>query len=728
MTGNRVWNLVKIIFLESGITVNKHCLDELIDVRDETDDRLLGISIFEKIKTEPDVNNRKRSLMDDKLQLKTVTNPSVSAKFQKDILDEINWIKQNIHNQIPAPDDCSMWEYTCAVVIITLRRDKWYENKEKTMKRTPYLNLLYQLFYLQQWYRLWYRAGSIFVTDEDSVPILGQCIDFTDNGFPVLQDEDKLAPIKQWGPEKIYRAFNTLMRARLILEQGKPVNLYKPSRISVFMSYCHGLRDRLCMICTMGADGLPEQISKYHKEWFKTVSKNGIWLNSASVQNEYINGSADYAAIGKQIRQFQDSEYKERLKKIQLEENSILLNNTTKQTVKNEDRWKELEGGKEDKLKRLRIDLFQLETKLQLLQEGEGDIEEEDLKEVAVTERAINSIKKQLEKESRLYLLFQEKEKEEIDKQASEFITNLNHHGSDKGPNDTVYVSHPRSSYLEQVGVLASHVYFWLFPSSDLDDTWNNHDPFHATLKDLIRSDICFSFQLMDEQKLLNYIHKEIISHDIIFPEREAFRIQSSPDAIFTALDVCSNQRDDYVNFTEDELKREVQMHTQLPNFPVELPILLSKPPYDKKSWNIICHWWLIQHSPGVVVDRCYFLWDLEEEFSSLNRCDIPYPVMCRVGYDWIVLKGGKYTEVNVLGMLVLNGYWCGVELLDALTCWIILTSEHWKTKDRLEGDVHNLEYTKMSDLFTAAVKTGVDPYGALPPIEEEEEENEVSN
>lgn len=694
-------------------------MTNLIEATEE-DEKLLGVSVFEKAKNDP-LSARKRSLIEDKIQLKAVVDPGVSSKFQDKLLTEIKWIKENMKNQIPAPVECSLWEYSCIIIINTLRRDKWYDNKEATIKRTPYINILYQLFYLQQWYRLWYRGPEYIFTNEENIPIHGQCIDFTDNGFPVLQDEDKMATIEKWGPEKIYRAFNTLMRARLILEHGKVVNLNKTSRISVFMSYCNALRDRLCVICTIGAEGKPEEISRYHKEWFKLVSVNGVLIKNQTI--DYVNTNADYVAIGKQIRQFQDSEYKERLKKIQLEENSTLLNTTSLKPIIQENKWKELEGGKEQKLRMLRAELFQCESKLKLLRDGEGLVEEEDAKEIALMERAIKGINKQLQKEGHLYRLFQEKEREEVAKQANEFVVTLTQEGKNEKSHAT-FMSQARSSYLEQIGVLSNHIYLWLFPSSEINDIWNIHDPFHAGLKDIIRKDICSDFQHMDEAKLLSYIHKEIISRDIIFPEREAYRIQSSPDATFTSLDVCSNQRDDTVNFTEDELGREVQMHTQLPNFPESLPLLLSKPPYDKKSWGIIGHWWLIQKSPGVFVDRCYFLWDIEEEYSSLNRIDIPYPVMSRVGYDWVVMKGGEWAVPNVIGELSLNGYWCGTDFLDALTCWIILTSETWKTKDRQFGNVHNLEYTKLSDLFTIAINSSVDRYGGVTEDFSNEEES----
>lgn len=732
---NRAWEVLKFLFHESGLIINEEALRELIYVYDEKDQQLLGKRTITQHGKKRRMTPVVEAILFSRNKIAATGGRSemsaevLSAHLHR-IQQEIEYLEGMIQDDEEAPEECKVWEHTCTIVCVTLRRDKWYLNKEKTVYRGPYLEILYMVFYLQMMYRLWWRRWFILeAKEEDMVPIWGKLTDFAnfsegggenrynDDSFPVLQDDEVMAPVKRWCPTKIYRAFNVLMRARLL--EGA-VQITKHSTEARFQSYYTALLDRLCEIVLLPVQGTPQEIAPFSPEWFRLYQKDAPPDN--------VSSASSIGATAKRIKIVQDEEMQERKTRADYEGSEMLVVGKPKHV-----RMKEVEEEmtEEKKLLRLQKELIRKRNQLDLLLNPEAAYDDEIYaKEKAEDEEWIERLKEEIKAGEKTLL-----EKQDLIRKINEEMhVKLKEKAADialadyKDRTKSTSISFTRFNYLDQISVLVHHVFCWQYPLTG--DKWNPFESHCYNLKDLLKSKIMTQLKDMEEIRFLNNAQKFIIMRDVTFPEREQYRMLNSADAVFQTTDVVASLRTDAEGVVPDldwgdtkrkrgkvqppngkgggGKKQQKGTASSLPGFPVRDITVFLRPndndnPYYEKAWYYFVWWYLSQlFTSQVDVDRIVFFTDLEEECNCLTRIPFQTPAICRLGCDYIVMRGeGEYFKKNALGYDILNGYWCGRDILDALVCWICLMKGHdWTAIDKMTNVAYDISGSPLVEMY----------------------------
>lgn len=663
---NRAWELLKFFLKMSDVVVSTESLKEIIYVNDETDIALLGRRVTRH------TEQQKRSFIQESLDEESKSeaqghlNWASVALSLKEVEKEISWVKERIASGATPPEECPLWEYTCAVISMTLKKDHWYENAKGTRipkrERRPMRKFMWIIFYLRCWYRLWWRRTAMPAEKNPDTPIWG-CIEenYTFDGERVFSmPKDEKGPIMEWSPIVVVSALEELMMGRLVGH----CKMHDVAVVSLFEDYRAGLLDRVALMICQPVAGIPKTIYPQDERFFRErIGKGGVGRTLAEIEEDGLIGQDDRViSVARKIKEFQQNETTKRRKLMEIEEGerptqaplSVRLAGAKTQNAAAQliSLRKEL-GQKRAHLKLLKRDELEsgealLDFDADLIQRLETDIEDLD-KQIKYDENS-EILKAQLEMEAE-----QEKAKEMSRRKLL-----------------AVSQSECRDLFVEKVSILVDHIYFWQFPCNGF---WSRsfHDR-HLFIKQCLFESIVDSGKWTNELAFLENCQQWIVSFDIIFPERESYRLDY-PEAKFTALDVCSS-------------RRSIEQ-TKLQGFPTENMVELysdKSHPWHSRAWIYIVHHYLVQKYPVLPIDSTIFLFDLEEECCSLNRAALKNPTIGRCAYDWISLKGGGYVTSNEN----LKGVWCGRDILDCLVCWCEMMEEtypnnaDWVVYDRI--------------------------------------------
>jgi hypothetical protein len=565
---DHVWNLLKFLFIESGETVNKEVLKELLGTTTENDERLVGKRDRDTLNI-PDLYHRVLYHDASTTVKKEEISDEVMNTHVRKIRDELHRVRGIMLTE-PAPAACSFWEDTCAVVRITISNDNWYPLEEKTKKRGCFMEIMFILFLLQVHYRYWRRISCIrdkpLDTDTDVGQIWGNCLDFIGNGwFPVLQDEDKLAPIKEWGPVKVLRAMNTLMRGR---QMGK-TDFSTLAACFTFNDYRTALFDRVCEIVIFPLNGSPTELSETRgNTWFR--------LKTTAEMKETINigQQGDIHAIAKDIKKKQLEELEKKQKTLLAQGETIKVT-----AIPKEVRWSKMEKAQEEtRIKDLQRTLFQKQAYLDALKEDSniGDeineydrkLEQELKTDILDIQERLQSIKLENESNERL----------ESSKKLAMALKL-----SEKTTANIQYQSEPKLKFLQELMILYDHIHCWSLNAGV--EKFRAFTDKNIKLKEIFRSEITKTIALTTESSFLSQCQKWIIGRDILFPEREAYRVNYSSSFQFTSLDVCG-------------FRRSLE-ETHFDDFPSDVTQLLQNKenPYYYRAWAYFVWWFLLQIS-----------------------------------------------------------------------------------------------------------------------------------
>jgi hypothetical protein len=677
---NHAWDLLKFLFIEAGETINLRATFDLIQVM-ETNEILLGKN-RQTLKQGASRSHIQRMFLYDKdfTKKRDEIPPQVINVHVRKLRDEIVFVRQQIEANVPAPIDVTIWEYTCFVVRQTILNDNWYELKEKTRNRGFFVQIAFTIFFLEIHYRYWARSFLISKEpapdSQDIPPIWGTCVDFLgDAWFAVLQDEDKLAPVKKWGPMKVYRAMNTLMRQR----QMGQTNITSTAAVFVFSDYRHALFDRLAELILFPIDGKPKELNDSAKgsKWF------GLRSTAELREDINIGHQGDVHAIAREIKKRQNEELRKKQEQLMVQGEEV------KSTIiPKEVRWNiMMQNSDAAQLKDLRVHLFQKQSQLEELRKFSTPSEIDDAylhdKQLAQElERDIADITERLKG----YQDIHEKRLREEMVRKLEGAKSLA--ASSSTANVVFYKSEPKLSFLNEVMLLHDHLMVWQFPIGEKCRCFTSE---HLALKFVFMREIPAKLMLTTEATFLQNCHTWIIGRDITFPEREAYRQSYSDTVNFSTMQVCEFRR-----------SRE---ETKLEDFPIDLTELLQNREnvYYHQAWTYFIWWYLLQVCARMKnIDATIYHWEIEEMCSSLKRVPLRNPVMGRIGADWIVMKGGRWTLDN--GQL--NGIWCGKDPLDALVCWCYLAKESgFVIVDRDTNIEHDLSSSQLQILLDEAAR-----------------------
>lgn len=690
---NRAWELLKFFLKESGVVVSRETLKEIIYVTDETDNVLLGRPIRWQ-------GERKRSFIQQALEVNTIgddhtnLNWATISPYFKAIETEVEWVKEQISRGSTPPDECPLWEYTCAVVALTLKKDNWYENNRGTLNRKkekrPLRKFMWVVFYLRCWYRLWWRRSAMTAEKDPDSPIWGTIEEnYTFDGVRVFSmPREETRPIIEWPPTIVISALEELMMGRLVGH----CQMSDIAAVSLFQDYRAGVLDRVALIVCQPVAGIPKTIYPQDERLFRElISKGKVTTSGTSVEQEEedaLVGQDDRViSVSRKIREFQQNETSKRRKMMEIEDTErpayaplstrladAKLKNATMQLVN------------------LRLTLSQKRTHLKLLKEdelgGEQGLLDDDAKQVERLETDIADLDKQIKFSENAEILKIQLEMETEQQKAKELSMRKLL---------SISQSDCREAFVDKISILVDHVYFWQFPCNGLQS--RSYTARHLHLKQCFFDAMVDSGKWTNEFAFLENCQQWIVSFDIGFPERESYRMDY-PETKFTALDVCSSRR---------SIKQ-----TKLEGFPsnniAELYTNTEHPWYSRARIYIVHHY-LVQKYPILPIDSSIFLFDLEEECCSLNRAELRNPTISRCAYDWISLRGGGYFTSDEH----LKGVWCGRDILDCLICWCEMMEEtypdgaDWIVYDRITAKPYILnksvnEADGICELFRSSI------------------------
>jgi hypothetical protein len=695
---NRAWELLKFLLKASDVVVSKASLKEIIYVTGETDADLLGKPV--------QWNDKKRSRLIQTIenQFKGTGESSLSgaviSESLKKIQNEISWVKTQIRDGLEAPSDCALWEYTCAVVSMTLRKDHWYEKGGSSQMRAgekrPMRKYMWVIFYLRCWYRLWWRKDAI-PAERAETPIWGTVEeDYMLGGERVFSmPANETRPIIEWPPATVVSALETLMMGRLVGH----CKLQEPAVVCLFEDYRAGLLDRVALIVCQPVAGIPKTIYPLDGRFFK--EKIGTSLaggggggatqekTAAETEEEGLLGQDDrIISVARKIREFKENDTAKRRKLMEIEEIekpsqaplSVRLADAKAQNAMMQ-------------LNYLRQELFHKKEYLRILINAEAESDQALLPEDAIEKerllKDITDLENTITRDENVKLLQVQLQIEKEQQKAQEIS---------RRKLIAVSQSECRDLFVEKLSIIVDHIYFWQFPSGGLKIRLFQER--HVFIKQCFFDAIVDSAKWTNELTFLENCQQYIVGFDIIFPERESYRMDY-PEAKFSALDVCSSRRN------IEQTKLEGFPSTNMAELYAD-----KKHPWHSRAWIYIVHHYIVQRYPLIPVDNTIFIFDLEEECCSLNRAELRNPTIGRVAYDWISLRGGAYFTSDD----ILKGVWCGQDILDCLICWCEMmeekypNGEEWMVYDRITAKPYQLtkkgnEMDGVCELFRSSVQ-----------------------
>jgi hypothetical protein len=705
---DRVWCMLKGVFVHSARRVPANTLRELLEVED-ADERVVGK--VGGVGGGRGVGRKNNTLQhrllyenaEQQQRQRREINYGMVSEILGSVAEEMNLIFDFIEGGVLPPTRHLplRYEYNCMIIRNTLMRDDWYECGQKTNPaRGPYVSQLsVALFSLQLVYRLWGRRSLIFDPpageESPSGPVWYNRVDFCDGSFPVLDDEEKLAPLREWGPTKVYRALLTLFQTR----QRGVVNFERPASLTNFDAYREGLLDMVCIQCLLPVPGTPEEISEAHAGgWFRLTTER---IKDAGVVRE-TEVNEGFKAISREIREHQVKDLEKKKARLVVQSSDgdtrsgIAKNHETKAQRFDERRKKDLS----DNLVRMNAALIRLRINLHNLRtggtEGENDgelFERQKRSNLEADEEdriAAEKIEKQIDEIEKAIIAQRQAEETATQKENARLIETALQENSflTAAAARTNKQSFAKPAFIQEIMLLYDHISNWLYPvGGEMADMFTLE---HMRLRQVLKDDIVRALASTSENKVISKCHEWIISRDVDFYEREAYRQGRSEGAIFNTIDVCT-----YVRGPE---------HVRYLSFPTDLTELI----YDAdcefyyRAWNYFVWWYCVQKLPSIKVDSTIFLWDLEMYTNSLERPrETASPIMAQSGYNWVVVRKGPWVNPATSD---LNGMWSGRYCLDALTVWVLeLAKNDWVINDRVTGKSVSLAVSHFRDLFSTA-------------------------
>jgi hypothetical protein len=711
--------MLRGLFIESGRSINSETTKQLVEI-EEKDPLLTGkihtrdgegagedgkkvTGLLYKILYNNDTVQRSR---------KFEINFGFKKRLLKNLNDEICLIGRYISKRIPPPSTivAHRWENICMVIRATLMRDDWYENRTKgadgkTSNRGPYMDVMPVLFVLQLHYRLWRRMDLVFnppTEDRPSGPVWENRRYFIGGGFPVLEDDDQLSPINEWSPAKIYRAMNTLYHARLI----HTARVDTMESAEIFVAYRDALFDQLTLQILFLVPGAPEELSVMNgTRWFRLATDVIKKTKEGGGGKEAGEGlDQAYYALSKEINHHQHEETARKRQKLALLSTDGEEGGKKEGIVVSKDERYRLMKKVDDErsIVRKKAELAKMKIYLKALRSGGVEDENEDslqqrmenatLQERTEDEEEADKIEKQIkELEETLRIAKEIERREKMRENAQRLEQSIE--ASTIIATTLQQWSAAQPLFAKEMMLLHDHLSYWQFVIGERSQSFT---PRFSAIRKALRDHISDMLRKTSEKKILNSCHSWIVSRDVDFHEREAYRQARSDAAIFNSIDVLT-----YVRGTSEvDEDGNFESPAVIKGFPNDITQLLfnSENRFSEKAWNFFVWWYMLQLMPGINIDSCVFMFDLEINFLSIQRKpELQSPVMGKVGYEWIVMSTGEWEREDGL----LNGKWCGSHALDAFTCWVMEMEKcNWRIIDRMSDKIICLKGTILSDLI----------------------------
>lgn len=609
------------------------------------------------------------------LELKPVDEKRLQG-FTERVKKALEFILGN-YEEVEPPQDVFKMRILLLCTRVTILRDRWHSNENKTYRRGPILKYIPSLFYLEMLLRYWERRGLITpelskTEGEVSLPIYFTLKEFGLEKFMKMSDPETTATsgttVRNWLPIKVHRVSNLLAKA---YNEGWLELDSKPRREMAFRLR-DAISDRAALLCCLTQQGSSLELGIDNPDWFINVNQVKKF-----VEEEKYTTDTSYQSLSKQVAEHMKKET-EKMMKQHFEDEEL-------KAVKDQLETKDnilavIEANKEElTIQQLKVELGRLESKRGLLESSisEGVSDEftlddllEEQEELRVVNRNIDQIGAMIAKiKQEVITEMQDKNQENLQK-LEEIL-----HGKKKV---SKMESQASNVFIRDTMLKMDQFMIWQIPAGRYVDRFSDHN---------IRFVQEFKLKVFDDAmkatvvEFLGQAADYILHHSLTFSEREYYRSVRSADDTFSFLDICSVVRGPNEKIIAD--------------FPESLKELMtnSQGKYHNRFLDFAVQWWIGQKLPKKNINNTIFFYDADIEFLSFNRVKLQNPVISRVSGTWCIVLPESWEADGGL-----NCIWGGDLLIDVVYEWCqMMEVRQWKLNNYTERDSY--DYITNSDL-----------------------------
>ena len=570
------------------------------------------------------------------------------------------------------PDKLIHGENVCLIVVFTLLRDRWYENKLSTKQRNPNVRYVYIVWMLMLAHR-YKRRQCTFATNR---AYKGHHF----FGFVESDEQGDSTPILDWEPWRVYSAMISLDTKYI-----RSMDLFDDELVGKMFLLRDLLLDRCSIIAFEPINGTPDNLMRDYVLWMKckdTNTDNGEDSTDKQDLAEFID--MDILQRLKDEKKFKEqnfqessiydpsTEKREKLLSETLRSNKDFLVDYMKNIVTHE---KENMKNTLKTLNKLKLKYDEMLLKYENSAEAPTSLLEANVRN-NYNILQVESLLAKIEHMKNKNVSEEEANKlEEMRKRAIASIIKGQSAGqSDRlGKRGTFYACAPW--FIDNVYPALS-LYKWqrLTISLELTSTIR-----HSVLKQRLLKDALYNMTIVDPVTLSERVKNWIIRLETTSMRREIYRHRTNYKSTFPFF---SAWRQIYHNHA-----------IEINKFPTTMEKYLDVDhPFHYSALSLIGYDFISQHFPKIEIDTSIFFWDIEDEYLTLERTQLRYPFMCQVGANWAIydppteMLEDQWSDDRT-GMLRVTPI--GKDFFDCLTQFCLLSE---KRKWRIEQRIGNKE------------------------------------
>lgn len=661
---------------------------------------------------------------------------------------EMIYEESSPHDQNPIKPALFKFEALCILVRITICRDKWHETSEKGGRpRSPLMSWMHGLFMLQLWCRLWRRREQIFKrpTEEELregetdvkewkyfrttssgrrmnvAPIWRRDKDFElPSTFPIYRhtEKDEETCIADWDPFRVFFALKQLMIARRTYGVYNSILTMHQSSTSyqTFLDFMCAIVDRMAVIACTEIPGNYYELNSTRMPFFYAgrgqFSDGDSLLQKQMEMDRLIETKMLPAA--KELRNHRRKEAlkldaldeaagMETKKNAQEEENNTKSYDLHLQMEQQDPQNIEYHTQKisqiEDYCERLSESLKDGEIAIEKLNKNIQKLKSKDTLNLAqkdLLEKFEAELRKEemMQKEDRLQhqdlqsesnthrdiiKILQDQQKISAKDEANVATDKLLKTAQKTARNAATAADiKSKANYKWFIWhmYLHDHVAAWVRPRAGGQKLQNNQTEEFMSLRKYIMDSMAQVLIGCDAPQTISQAESWITNRSVCFTERRIFQQEYSTGARITQEGVGLVMR------SLKDLKLPDFKTTRVQKF------LSPQFKYHNAMMDFMFHYHVKQNLRNINPDSTIFMWDLEEEFASLDATTIMHPVVAKVGMgEWVILLSNSWHDDKN----TLNCIWCGESAIDCYTKWLLLMQEirvqeknkFWKLFDR---------------------------------------------
>ena len=596
-------------------------------------------------------------------------------------------------NRLCPPDreqEVEMAENTCMVIIYTLLRDGWHENRRCTRMRNSNVQHVYILWSLVLLYRLYRRQGRM---DENRKYKGSHFVDYVT--VPEFSGEMSILNFEPWRLNQALTLADTCYM--------RDLGLYDERQMSMVFLYRELLLDRCALIAHYRLKGTSEELVQssvvwIHKENTTAFGKKADTEKEKEKEKEAAPPLMQY--IDSDVLRRLEAE-KEKRERARAEEG--IYNPETEKKAKRrvvtvreqvQEYTKNQFAHELENMKGTLKTLTELKSKYDTtLKKSASSMASNgiNITPVGLSESINRNAQNILNVKSLIHELeyvskkeITEEEEARIARIRQETLDNILREGHHTYHVQEDVYSVTLSWYKDNVYNAVS-LFRWqrLFMDAEAIGSVQIFE-----LRNALAAAALQCIQTMDPTRLAGDVKDWIIRMDTPCCRRELYRARVNYKPSF--------------NLTSAWKQFHPDITAEMDRFPTSIEDYLNKHnPYHWYAMAYIGYNYLIQIFPARELDTSFFYWDIDDECLSLERKTITHPVMCKVGANWCVYTPPLLGPESDLFMDDETGYLrvrtAGHDFFACLAQFcFVLNDRNWKIFERKDSSEINLRNSKL--------------------------------